>query len=233
MSDILDQPLKQGLVQESLSLEERVSRLEGRLGWGSLLEPVLSVSVAFASIICLSFGMYCAYRGLGTPNHYYQGALAVLLTLVLYHLKFLILPTAWFLRFLPVLNAAVLTLILKIFIGSGTRYPLSWLMYPGISKNSSESNSWKDIVPSWSIEWIPGPMAGWSIDLTIVQTFLLLLTIIAAMFGFQPFASMVALVLVLFSIPALVSFSWPWVFPAILLAAVGLYFQSRKFNSDF
>jgi hypothetical protein len=214
----------------NLSLEERVARLEGKLGWKFLPSPSLSGKMILLSFSVMCAAIICSYKGLGLPNHYYQVALAVLITVVLYHTRLLVKPRPWLGYALPLLNAAVLGFILKLFIGTGTRYPLGWLMYPGIRREAGSSGSWKDYVPSWSLEWIPGPMATWSIDITIVQTFLLLLTIMAALFGFQPFASMVALVLVLFSIPALVSFSWPWVFPAIVLAVIGLYLQSRKFN---
>jgi hypothetical protein len=217
---------------EPLSIEERVSRLEGRLGWKLLPPPVLGLKTALLSYLVLGIGIYCSYIGLGTPNHYYQGVLSILIILALYHLKIIIFPIRWFEYALPLVSSVALSFILKLFIGTGTRYPLSWLMYPGISRDLEKSGSWKDVVPSWSLEWIPGPMAAWSIDLTIVQTFLLLLTILSAVAGFQPFASMIALLLVLFSIPALVSFSWPWVFPAILLTAFGIYLQSRQFNQD-
>ncbi len=217
---------------KDLSLEERVARLEGKLGWRFLPPQKLSLKMLLVSSLLMLPALICSFKGLDLPNHYYQAILAVLLTAVLYHTKLLSLPAFYLGYFLPVLNALVLSFILKLFIGTGTRYPLSWLMYPTVSRGSESTGSWKDYVPSWSLEWVPGPMAAWSIDITIVQTFLLLLTIMAALFGFQPFASMVALVLVLFSIPALVSFNWSWVFPAIVLTAIGLYLQSRQFNQD-
>lgn len=216
-----------------LSLEERVARLEGRLGWGGLRYVYMGHLGILCSAFTLLLGLLCAYYGLSFPNHYYQVVLAVIICAALYKQKILALPMHLYGYVLLPLNVACLSFLLKLFIGTGNRYPMSWMMYPSVkSVVDEEQSKWKSIIPTWDLTWLPGPLAEWSIDLTIVQTFLLLLTVLSAMVGFQPFASLVALLLVLFSIPALVSFSWPWVFPAILLIALAFYLQSSSYNED-
>lgn len=214
-----------------LTIEERVSRLEGRLGWGTFKDLSLDNKVSLISTFVMVLALFFSYKSLGLPNHFYQPVLGILITFILYHKRSLLRPENWYFFFIYLLNAFALTLILKLFIGTGKRFPLSWLMYPGIGKSSESAGNWKDYVPSFSLKWFPSPMAEWSIDVTTLQTFLLLLTLIAAVFKFQPFASMIAFLLILFSIPALVEFNWAWVFPAILLCGIGFYLQSRDYNT--
>jgi len=217
----------------ALSLEERVARLEGRLGWGGSHFVYMGHLVIICAVFILLLGLVCAYYGLSFPNHYYQVVLALIICVALYKQKILALPSHIYGYLLLPLNVACVSFLLKLFIGTGSRYPMSWMMYPSVkSVVDEEQSKWKSILPTWELTWLPGPLADWSIDLTIVQTFLLLLTVLSAMVGFQPFASLVAMLLVFFSIPALMSFSWPWVFPSILLIALAFYLQTSSFNED-
>ncbi|MEZ4749817.1 MAG: hypothetical protein R3B54_04085 [Bdellovibrionota bacterium] len=59
-----------------------------------------------------------------------------------------------------------------------------------------------------------------------MQSFLVLLVL--AELGLQIFVSLVGFVLVLVSLPALLSFEWTWVFPALVCIGVGLYLQSSR-----
>jgi len=213
-----------------LSLEERVARLEGKLGWSERFEIELQPLFIKLSLLLLPVSIIASWIGLGIPNHYYQIALGILVVALAYHKGWLIKPKQTYLWLLAVLNAALVSLLFKLFIGSGNRFPLSWIMYPVVTKAEKEKKSWTEVVPDLQLDWLPSDIAGWSIDLTIVQTFLLLLTVLAAFVEFQPFASLIAVILVLFSIPALVSFNWPWVFPAILIGAIALYIQSPDAN---
>jgi hypothetical protein len=218
---------------ENISLEERVARLEGRLGWGPSIDCELNPKLARLSLLLLVIALLACWIGLGAPNHYYQVALGILVTILAYHKGWLIKPQQSITWGLAVLNAGVISLLFKLFIGSGERFPLSWIMYPVISKMENKEGAWKGLMPGFDLGWQPSPIADWSIDLTIVQTFLLLLTVLAAFVEFQPFASLIAVLLVMFSIPALVSFNWPWVFPAILIGIIALYLQSPDANRDY
>lgn len=213
---------------EHINLEERVARLEGRLGWGPRIDCSLNPKLTRIALGLLVLALIACWFGLGTPNHYYQVVLGILVTVLSYHKGWLIKPQQTITWGLAVLNAGLISLLFKLFIGSGKRFPLDWIMYPVVSKLENKS-----LVPGYELAWQASPMAAWSIDLTIVQTFLLLLTVLAAFVEFQPFASLIAVLLVLFSIPALVSFNWPWVFPAILIGVVALYLQSPDANREY
>ena len=215
-----------------LELEERVLRLEGKLGWRERDFSLLPEMFPWA-LVLLCAAVFCGYFGLGVPNHAYQLALAVLFVALFYHRNWLARPTKAVHWLLAVLNTLVLSMLFKLLIGGGMRFPFSWLYYPSIQKGAAKGEEgWLPSVPEFAVNWEPSPIALWSIDLTIVQTFLLLITLIGALIDFQPFISFTAFLLVVVSIPALVSFDWPWVFPAIVAAVVGLYLQSADANES-
>jgi hypothetical protein len=217
---------------EQLSLEERVLRLEGKLGWRQL-SYTLKPQLFPWSLLLLAAAFFCGYAGLGLPNHYYQIVLAMLFVALFYHRGWMARPVKAVHWLLAVMNTLVLSLLFKLLIGGGHRFPFSWLYYPNIQRNVAEGDKgWIPSMPDVSIAWEPSTIAQWSIDLTIVQTFLLLVTLIGALIDFQPFISFTAFLLVVVSIPALVSFDWPWVFPAIIAAVVGLYLQSAEANQE-
>ncbi|HQH26720.1 MAG TPA: hypothetical protein PLP17_04925, partial [Oligoflexia bacterium] len=178
-------------------------------------------------LIMLLAGLACGMFGLGLPNHYYQVVLAALTIALGYHRGWFAACAGGARWILGLLNVCVLSLLFKLVIGGGVRNPFFWISYPVIVKSPpAEKTGLLPAMPDLQIGWEPTTLAQWSFDLTIVQTFLLLITLVGALFEFQPFISFTAFLLVVVSLPALVSFEWSWVFPAIVCAAVGLYLQS-------
>ena len=213
---------KESTQQESI--EERVARVEGALGiWDK--DIVLPPKMAFAASIVVGISIVTAILGLGTPNHLYQIVLAALSVAVLYHREVLAKPKGLLLYLLAFLNSAVLAILFKLFIGSGVRHPFFFIKYPDIKVSKAEDSGVLDVIPEMGITWEPSSAALWSIDLTIVQSFLLIITIIGGAVEFQPFVSLTAFLLVFVSIPALVGFNWDLVFPSMIIAAVGFYLQ--------
>lgn len=167
----------------------------------------------------------CGYRGLGLPNHPYQITLGVLTVVLGYHRGWLLLPRRPWEWTLPLLNAASVSALYKILIGSGVRYPFSWAQYPTFSLEKG-AEKWIEI-PHWAVNWQPSAIALWGLDFTILQTFLLIITLMGALFRFQPFSSLTAILLLAASLPAFASFDWTWVFPALIATGVSLYLQSE------
>ncbi|MCB0358696.1 MAG: hypothetical protein KDD44_03645 [Bdellovibrionales bacterium] len=212
-----------------LTLEERIARLEGKVGWRRLAIELDDVMFWLALVLMLA-ALGCAVYGLGAPNHYYQFVFAGLTVALAYHQGWLAIPQRAYQWSLAAANVLVLSIVFKLFIGSGRAQPFHWLKFPTIS--SEESDSTFAVVPSLRIVWEDSGASSWSIDLTVLQTFLMVITLVGALFQFQPFASLTAFLLVLVSIPALVGFDWPWVFPALLACAVGFYVQSAEANIE-
>ena len=214
-----------------ISLEERVARLEGALGWMAHVTPLNPAMTA----LCLSMSLpaiYCGYFGLGVPNHHYQWTLGFLTVLLAYHRNWLRKPKNPWVFLLGFLNGVQVSILYKLFIGSGTRNPFFWVHYPGVIKRTQEGKWW-ELVPEWTLAWTPAPIASYTVDLTLIQTFLLVITLVGALFRFQPFVSLTALALIMTSLPAFSSFDWPFVFPAISLTAVCLYLQTWTTESEW
>lgn len=221
-------------MSESISLEERVARLEGRLGWRRV-DYVLAKKEALASLAVLLVGAVVSLIGLGLPNHWYQPVLAILIVALCYHREWFI-PAAsrTLTTLLAFLNVLVISMMLKLVIGGGVRHPFFWALYPNLTPATEEvSAKWVDVVPNFALSWEQSSLALWSVDLTIIQTFLLVVTLFGALFEFQPFISFTAFLLILVSLPALAGFSWGWIFPAMILLAVALYLQSASYQEDF
>jgi len=172
-------------------------------------------------------GVFCAFRGLGIPNHPYQVAIAGAVTMMGYHSRRLALPQRPYEWLLMPLNLAAFIFIAKIFIGGGVRQPFSWLQYPSMQL-IAPTEKWFSVFPKATVAWLPSELSLWSIDLTVVQSFIALLCAFGSLIRFQPFASLCGLLLVIFSLPALVEFNWPWVFPALLLCGMSFYLQVGK-----
>jgi hypothetical protein len=218
-------------MNNTLPIEQRIARLEGRLGWLATEVKLSNCYLAFAIISGL-LAIYCAYLGLGLPNHYYQAVLAVLTVAICYQKNIFARPRKIIHWAIAAVNSLSLTLLFKILIGGGVRRPLSWLLYPNISiEKGAAPDKWLD-VPSLSLQWQESAASTLSFDLTVIQTFLLLITILGAFFSFQPFASLTAFFLVFVSLPALVGFNWDWVFPAMILAGLSFYLQSSELNRE-
>ncbi len=213
------------------SIEERLARLEGKLGWREhniFLQQNYFVASAVLLVLAIALGAF----GLGLPNHYYQIVLAGLTVALAYHQGWFAKPGKPIYWALSVLDTFVIAILFKLVIGSGSRFPFFWVLYPTLerAKETPEGASWKDVVPNYSLSWQDSALAQWSLDLTIIQTFLLILTLGGALIEFQPFASLTALLLILVSIPALVGFDWSLIFPTLILAFVAFYLQTAEAN---
>ena len=217
---------------DALPLEQRVARIEGKLGWRRN-QFQLSTSIARISVVVSILALVFGLLGLGMPNHFYQVVLAILAVWLGYHREWFIAPREKVYWILAPLNAAVLSILFQLVIGSGKRFPFFWALYPTLEKTPrGQKEGWTDVVPDIALAWQTSALADWSIDLTIIQTFLLLITLIGALFDFQPFISLTAILLILVSIPALVGFAWPWVFPAMIAGGIAIYLQSSSFQED-
>jgi hypothetical protein len=166
-------------------------------------------------------------RGLELPNHPYQVVLGVLTIALAYHRRWLLLPSRPVDWLLAPLNALAVSVLFKLVIGSGIRHPLWWLRYPAIQFRR-DTGKWLEVLPDLQLNWNDIPLAGWEIDLTRMQTFLLMITLIGGLFRFQPFVSFTAFFLILVSLPAFASFDWTWIFPAMATTAVALYLQASN-----
>ncbi|MEK6744744.1 MAG: hypothetical protein AABZ15_14105 [Nitrospirota bacterium] len=207
-----------------LRLEDRLDRLEGGSGRaGSAPHPAWPLALGSAA---LAFG----YLGMGLPQHPYQYLFAGLLVLLAYHRGFLLLtkvPWRW-----PqiAVNFLSVALFFMIVLGGGVRLPFAWMRSPGLVKAlSPEEGSWyRAVIPDYSVQWhtIPG-VSDWSIDITKIQTFLLIATLAGALFRFQGFTSITALALLIVSIPVYLTFTWDWVVLFLVCGSVSLYLQSR------
>jgi len=220
--------------KKQLSLAERVARLEGALGWIRIEVP-LREKMFPISLGVLIVALFFAYIGLGVPNHYYQLLFALLTIALCYHQGWFALPQKSYQWSLGVLNTLVLALLFKLLIGAGTAQPLSWIRLPNITtdKVKEDGGKWLDsITPSLNLSWETTAVSGFIVDLTIIQTFLLIITLIGAVFEFQPFASLTAFLLVVVSIPALMTFDWAWVCPALVAAGIAFYLQSASANVE-
>lgn len=212
-----------------MTLEERVARLERELPRAGEARKLSSTH--FIVAILLAAGATCtAYYGLGWPNHPYQGALGILTVALAYHRRWLRFPAQWHHWVVAAFNAVTLAMLFKLLIGSGVRQPFHWAKYPSLNVAKSQGK-WFEVVPDWNVAWLPTPLASWQLDLTIIQTFLLLITLVGALFRFQPFVSLTAFFLVVVSLPAFSEFNWAWVFPSLVLAAIAFYVQSNEGES--
>jgi len=214
-----------------LSLKERIARLEGAVGWERTPVP-LRKEYAIPVVGFLVLSIVLTVWAVGFPNHHYQLVLALLVVLLCYQREAFARTTRILTWAYAVLNTAILTLVCKLLIGLGEKYPLAWMKLPSVTLRDDPESTLGKIVPNLNIAWGETPLAQWAIDFTILQTFLLLLTIVAALFEFQPFASLTALLLLILSLPALMGFNWDYLFWGIICAAVGLYLQTRDANAQ-
>ncbi len=217
--------------QERDVLAERLRRLEERMDLLEAAGPSGTRLIHAAwpvALGCLAavFGVL----GMGYPRHPYQYLFAALLLLIFYHQRGLVLaPGKW--RWpLAALNFANIALFFLIVLGGGVRRPFSWVRTPGLTRNAPpEGGSWYGgILPDYSMQWkdLPG-ISDWTLDITKVQVFLLIATMVGALFRLQGFTSVTALALLIISIPLYLTFSWDWVVLYLILASASLYLQSR------
>ncbi len=176
----------------------------------------------FLSFSLLSFAALSAYLGMGLPNHPYQLGLAVIALGIA-------VERAWLPRpkkpaeFLTLgLNAFCLSMVSKIFIGGGIKAPFAWLQIPTLD---ATLGTW---IPKVGVHWVGVPLSSWQVDLTQVQSYLVIVTALAAWLRFQPFASLTLLLLILASLPSYIDFDWNWCLPAMAGACVSFYAQARE-----
>lgn len=218
--------------RKEISLEQRVSRLEGRLGWRRE-EFILQPMALRATIVLLPVSLILAYQGLGLPNHYYQVLFSVLTLALAYHRGLFARPKNTLHWLIVVLNILVFSLLLKLFIGAGRAQPLAWIKVPTLEGTTEDAKGqWLQVLPQLKLHWGDSPVSTWIIDLTQVQTFFLLLTLVGGLFSFQPFVSFTAILLIISSLPAFLTFSWEWVFPAIITASIAFYLQTASANLE-
>lgn len=218
-------------------LERRLTRLERQLAWLAAGrpppgQPTFSVHPLVPLVLGLAV-MACGFLGVGAPQHYYQPLFAALLLAFGYHRGVWALPPVpWRWPQLAV-NFLMLCLFFKLLIGAGTRYPLDWLKVPALKRvPPGQQAPWYDqIFPRLDLEWQAIPtVTDISIDLTTVQSLLLIATLAGALFRFQPFASLTAVLLLFVSIPALASFNWQWVVLFLVFGGIALYLQTHPFT---
>lgn len=223
------------------TLEQRIRRLEKRVKLLSAGDKraLTTTPNAFHPALPLGLGVIvlaCGYLGLGLPQHYYQPLFAGLVVILIYHRQLWSLaPGHW--RWPQIIvNFLMLSLFFKLLIGGGTRYPLDWLKVPVLKKISpGEESPWYDqLFPNFDVAWqgIPA-VTDLSFDVTMIQSFLLIATLAGAVFRFQPFASLTAVLLLLVSIPTFISFNWEWVVLFLVLGGTSLYLQTYPLTVRF
>ena len=214
-----------GIVEQRiLRLEERFDRMES--GAGGPLPMVHPAWPFLLGLLALGFG----YLGLGLPQHYYQLLFALLLVVLLYHRQFLVRPKGGWHWPQVLLNFLLIALLFKLLIGGGIASPFEWLKMPVISRMPPpEGGSWYGkMVPDYTIQWQGIPrFSEWALDVTKIQTLLLIATLAGTLFRFQPLTSLTALALLLISIPTYLNFNWDWVILFLILGSVSVYIQSR------
>jgi len=203
------------------SLETRVARLEGVLGFGRL-KTELSPRMQWTALALGTLGLITAFLGLGLPNHYFQVVFAVITMLLAYSRGWLPEIDKPLLALLALVNMLTLSLLYKLIIGLGTSRPLAWLRLPVI-----ESSKDSGMLPSLGFKWSETELSAFAVDFTILQSFLLLITLLGAVLGFQLFVSLTALLLVLLSLPAVLTFDWELSFWAIIFLSSSLFLLAR------
>jgi hypothetical protein len=217
-------------IQDNAALEERIQRLEKQAGLDSRpgrgrisLPPVVAFLLGCGALVF-------AYVGMGLPQHHYHFLFAVLLVALLYHRGSLLPARGRWQWPQIIVNSAIFAALFKLLIGGGTRYPFDWLKAPAITKAPpAEGDSWYNrMIPDVTLQWQGIPhVSDWSLDLTKVQTLLLIATLAGALFRFQPFTSITALALLVVSLPVYLQFNWDGVMAFLILGSVSLYLQAR------
>jgi hypothetical protein len=217
---------------DSSVLERRVLRLEEEL---DLLRAEFHGNrdeTPFHPAWALGLGataLASGYVGLGLPRHYYPPLFAGLLLLLLYHRGFLRRARGGWHWLQVIVNFFVLVAFFTFLIGGGTAHPFEWLKVPVIAKAPAAGDGawYRLIVPDLSVQWQAVPkVSDWSLDITKVQTLLMIATLAGALFRFQPFTSITALALLVVSIPAYLAFNWDWVVLFLIVGSLSLYLQT-------
>lgn len=190
----------------------------------TIISRMTRIPIAFGFILgCVAVG--AAVKGLGVPNHPYQVGLAIGTICLAYHRRWLPKPKNPFDVALIPVNTLLIAVLFKLFIGGGIRTPFAWLKVPNLSTTAP---TWLSFLPQVGVSWQAVPLTEWKVDLTLFQSFLLLVTIAAGWVRFQPFASITALLLCLVSLPAYADFEWNWLLPAVAISFASFYVQAHS-----
>ncbi|HWR71698.1 MAG TPA: hypothetical protein VN604_00860, partial [Nitrospirota bacterium] len=175
--------------QDPADLETRLTHIERRLG----IEEAAPSPRSFHPFWPFGTGIAAialGYFSVGVPGHYYPVLFSVLLLLLLHHRGFLR-PAQGYWKWPQVaVNFLLLCLLFQFLIGGGISHPFDWIKLPVIIKAppSGEQSWYSAVVPDYAVQWQAVPvLAEWSIDITKVQTFLLLAVLAGALFRFEPF----------------------------------------------
>ena len=207
-------------------LETRVAQLEGRQAAAkprgrSRFHPGWPLGLG-------SLALVLGYLALGLPQHYYQPLFASLFLLLAYHRGLFHLDAQPWRWPLVVLNFALLVLVFKLLLGGGLSYPFEWLNVPTLQQLPPADDSWtQKLLPHYQLVWegVPG-VSDWHVNVTKLQTMLLIATLVGSLFRFQPFASLTALGLLVVSFPSYLAFDWDYVVLFLVVGGTALYLQS-------
>lgn len=214
--------------------DERLAALEARI---ARLEATPTPSAAGAAVLSLhpawplglgTVALALGYLGLGLPQHYYQPLFATLFLLLAYHRGFFRLYASPWRWLLIGQNFLLLMLVFKLLLGGGLSYPFDWLKVPTMQQLPPADDSWtQKYVPHYQLVWssVPG-ISDWYVNITKIQSMLLIATLIGALFRFQPFASLTALALLIISFPSYLAFDWDFVVLFLVIGGTALYLQS-------
>lgn len=201
---------------DSTNMHQPVSAADG---------PIHSIWAFSAAAAALA----CGYLGMGLPQHYYQPLFALIVLLLAYRHGHVSLPTDGWRWPMAIMYFLMLCLLFKLLIGGGTTHPFAWLKIPTfVVTPPAEDSSWyQRVLPDVTVimKGITN-LSDWAVDITKIQTFFLIATLLAAIARFQPFASLTALALLVFSIPTLASFNWDWVLMFLILGGTAFYLRS-------
>jgi hypothetical protein len=217
--------------QEITELQDRVRRHEQghpAAGTHGIHHPAWSLAPGLGA---LALG----YLGLGLPQHYYQPLFALLFLLLAYHRRFFRLYDGGWRWPMVALNFLLLLLLFKLLLGGGLSYPFDWLKVPTMQALPPADDSWtQKVLPRYQLVWegIPG-VSDWYINVTRIQTMLLIATLIGTLFRFQPFSSLTALALLLVSVPSYLAFDWDFVVLFLVFGGTAIYLQSDARKRDF
>lgn len=156
-----------------------------------------------------SLSLALAIFGLGLPNHIFQIYLTLWLGVLVYF-RLEKRPTnsaEWLVMTIQLLTFCV---FLKLLIGGGYRAPLFWLKYPALE--------WS----KFQLLWQDSAFSEWRMDLTGIQSFLLVCTSLGCFLRLAGFASFTAALLLIFSLPCFLEFNWQYVLPALLTFTLSL-----------
>lgn len=224
-----DQLTKTDLEKRVQAIEERLGKMEPQPTPG---RPALHPSWAFSLVVA---SIVLGYLALGLPQHYYQILFSGLLLLLLYHRGFLHMARGHWRWPQAALNLLLLCLLFKLLIGGGVTHPLDWFKLPVLTKTPPPSDpSWyTHFVPDYAIQWEGiQKISEWSLDITRIQTFLLLATFAGALFRLEPFTSITVLALLIISLPTYLQYNWDWMVLFLVIGGVSLYLQSRAMSSS-